>query len=121
MFVGVSDAAVMLFFEIVVRKVGIAAAAKPKLLDELLALFVGSQLEKGVAFVRGNNVGDVLGKPLLVGVIELLQGALHLALRVFIHFLGNRRRTGILRLLGKSGRQADGECKNGCDYGTRYP
>ena len=69
MFVGVSDAAVMLFFEIVVRKVGIAAAAKPKLLDELLALFVGIELKKGVALFGRDDVGDVLRQLLPVGAV----------------------------------------------------
>jgi len=39
-FVGVRNAAVVLFFEIVVREIGIAAAPEPELLDELLALLV---------------------------------------------------------------------------------
>ena len=38
--VGVGDAAVVLFAEFVVRRVGIGVAAQPELLDEGVALFV---------------------------------------------------------------------------------
>ena len=69
MFVGVGDAAVVLFFKIVLRQVRIAAAAQPELLDELFALFVGIQLQEGIAFIRRNDVGDVLGQPLPVGAV----------------------------------------------------
>ena len=41
MLVGVSDAAVVLFLELVLYGVGSGIAAQPELLDELLALFVG--------------------------------------------------------------------------------
>jgi hypothetical protein len=42
MLVGIRYAAIMLFFELVVGKIGITAAAQPELLNETLALFVGS-------------------------------------------------------------------------------
>ena len=109
MFVGVGNAAVVLFLEIVVGEIGIAASAEPELLDKLLALLVGLQLEKGVALVRSDDIDHVLLEPLLVGVIELLQCLLHLPLGGFIDFFGGWRVAGILCILGKSYRQPDGE------------
>ena len=44
MLVGIGDAAVVLFFEFVLFGIGRGVAAQPELLDELLALFVGSEL-----------------------------------------------------------------------------
>ena len=112
MFVRVSNPAVMLFLEIVVREVGIAAAAQPELLDKLLALFVGLQLQEGIALFGSNDVHHVFVEPLLVGAIEFLQGALHLALGVFIQLFRSRQGVWILwvlRLLGQSGWQANGK------------
>ena len=40
MFVGISDAAVVLFFKSVLGRIGVGIAPLPELLDELLALFV---------------------------------------------------------------------------------
>src|SRR4029077_9313897 len=58
--IGISDAAVVLFLEIVVRQVGIAAAPQPKLFNELLALFVRLQLQKSGPLFRRDNVDHVL-------------------------------------------------------------
>ncbi len=84
MFVGVGDAAVVLFLKIVVWQVGIAAATQPELLDELFALFVGIQLKEGIALFRRNDIGNILREPLPVSVVQLLQRALHLALGLFV-------------------------------------
>ena len=48
MLVGIGDAAIVLFFKLVVGQVRIGAAAQPELLDELFALFVGRELQKGI-------------------------------------------------------------------------
>src|SRR3989442_9699775 len=45
-FVGVGDAAVMLFFKVVLRQIRVAASPQPELLDKLFALFVGIQLQE---------------------------------------------------------------------------
>src|SRR3981189_421542 len=82
MLVGVGNAAVVLFFEIILRQIGVAAAPEPELLDELLALFVGIQLEESVALFRRDDIGDVLAEPLPVGAVQLLEGPLHLLFRV---------------------------------------
>src|SRR5579864_708708 len=101
MFVGIGDTAVVLFLEIIVREVGIAAAAQPELLDELLALFVSFQLQKGLALFRRNNIDDVFVEPLLVRRVQFLQRFLGLALLFFVEFLRNRSgvRVGIRRFL----------------------
>ena len=49
MLVGIGDTPIVLFLKVVVGQVGSGAAAEPELFDELLALFVGLQLEKGLA------------------------------------------------------------------------
>ena len=64
--VGVSDAAVVLFLELVLDGIGRGIAAQPELLDELLALFVGLQPLEGLALFIGDDVDDVLVQPLLV-------------------------------------------------------
>src|SRR5262249_16449576 len=121
MFVGVSDAPVVLLFEIVVGQIRVTAAAQPELLDELLALFGGFVLQESSSLVRGNDVRNVLGQPLLVGVVQLFQGALHLALGFFVQFLRSWRGIRILRPLRKSWRQANGERENGCENSPDYP
>ncbi len=121
MFVGVGDSAVMLFFKIVLRKVGIAAAAQPKLLNELFAFFVGVQLQESVTFVGRDDIGDVLGKPLPVSAVQFLQRPPHFALCFFIQFLRCRSCTRILRLLGGNRWDRDSQRKYGNEQGPYYP
>src|SRR5882762_2807223 len=83
MLVGVGNAALVLFLELILRQIGVAAAPQPELFDELLALFVGIQLKESVALIRRDDIGDVLAKPLPVGAVQLLEGPLHLLFRVF--------------------------------------
>src|SRR5258705_11413417 len=64
--ISIGDATIVFFFEIVVGKIGIIAAAKPKLLDELLALFIGVELQESTPLFRGNYVDHILVEPLLV-------------------------------------------------------
>src|ERR1700722_6584798 len=70
MLVRVGDAAVMLFFEGVFGGIRVGIAALPKLLDELLAFFVGLKVEEGATLFRGDDVNDVLVQPLLVLGVE---------------------------------------------------
>jgi hypothetical protein len=66
-FVGIGDAAIVLFTVGVFGRVGIGIAAPPKFFDELFALFVGGEAEEGVALLLGDDVGDFFGQPGGVG------------------------------------------------------
>jgi len=57
----------MFFFEVVFKKIGIAVAAKPKLLDKLFAFVVEFQLQKRAALFRRNYVGNIFRQPRFVG------------------------------------------------------
>ena len=72
MLVGVGDAAIVLFLYGVVDRIGVGIAPLPELLDKLLALFVGLQLQEGFALRIGDDVGDVFVQPLLVRRGEFL-------------------------------------------------
>jgi hypothetical protein len=63
MLVGVGDAPVVLFLELVLDGIRRGIAAQPELLDELLALFVGLQALESGALLVGDDVGDVLVQP----------------------------------------------------------
>ena len=114
MLVGVGDAAVMLFLEIVFREVGVTAAPEPELLDKLLALFVGIQLKESVALVRRDDVRDVFGEPLPVRAVQLLQGPPHLLFRNLTQLLWCGSGGWILSLLGEDHGNGNGKRKNGC-------
>src|SRR5882762_866876 len=64
--IGISDATVVFLFEIVVWKIGIIAAAKPKLLDELLTFFIGVELQESAPLFRRDDVDHILVEPLLI-------------------------------------------------------
>src|SRR5260370_40027241 len=59
----IGNTGVMLFLEFVFHRVGSGVAAKPKLLDELLAFFVGFQRLICSALFARDNVGYVFVKP----------------------------------------------------------
>src|SRR5579859_5098083 len=99
MLIGIGNAAIVLFFEVVFRKIGIAAAPLPELLDELLALFIGVQLQESLTFFRGNNVNHVLVEPLLVRSVQFLERLLHLSFLFFAELLGSRRGIRIVGVL----------------------
>ena len=104
MLVGVGDTPVMLFFKIVVGKVGVAAAPQPELLDKLLAFLVRIELEKGVPLFRRNDVDDVLIQPLLVLVVEFFKSLARFLLLSLLLLFGERlRRRRILRILSLLG------------------
>ncbi len=71
MLVGVRDAAVVLFLELVFLGVGRGIAPQPELLDELLALLVGLQPLEGRSLFVGDDVTDVFVEPLLIGRFQL--------------------------------------------------
>src|SRR6202162_1984111 len=71
--VGISDAAVVLFLEFILDGVGSGVAAQPELLDELLALLVGAELEEGLPLFVGDDVQDVFLEPLLIRGVQLFE------------------------------------------------
>ena len=95
MLVGIGDAAIVLFFKIVVGQIRIRAAAQPELLDELFALFVGRELQEGLTLFRRNNVDDVFVQPLLVRSVEFLQRLFKLSLCSLSSFCGGAGSGGI--------------------------
>src|SRR5258706_12777125 len=120
MFVGVRYAPIMLFLEIVVRKIGIATATKPKLFDELLALFIGIKLQESLPLFGRDNVDDVLVEPLLVGRIQFLEGFAKFFPLLFVKLLRGGSCVGIAGVWrGKRGRD-DGKRKDRQYRGTRY-
>ena len=66
----------MLFAELVVGRVGIGIAAKPELLDKGFALFIVAEILEGFPLFIGNNVGDILVQPGLIGAFQLLANSL---------------------------------------------
>ncbi len=62
-FIRYGDATVMLHLEIVVWRIGIDGTPIPELLDELISLLVGTQMQKGATFFRGDDVDGILAQP----------------------------------------------------------
>ena len=105
MLVGVGDAAVVFFLEGVFGGIGIGIAALPELLDELLAFFVGLEMQEGVALFGGDDVDDVFVEPLLILGIEFV-------IQIFVSFgalLGGLFR-GLLVWLGLRVALGDSPC-----------
>src|SRR5258706_579584 len=97
--VGVGDAAIVLFAELVLFRIRRRIAAQPELLDELLALFVGGQPAERFPLFVADDVDDLFVQPLLIRSLELLAQLLFLLLLLFV---GERLRDGLtlaLRLL----------------------
>src|ERR1700686_5833269 len=111
MLVSVRNTAVMLFLEVVVGKVRVIAAAQPKLLDELFALFVGVQLKESLPLFGRNNVDNIFAKPLLVLGVQFLEGLFHFPLVLFIELLRSGRRVGIPRVLRQKLRRSGSKTK----------
>jgi hypothetical protein len=66
-FVGVGDAAVVLFAVGVFGGVRVGIAAAPEVFDVLLALFVGGETQEGVVLFFRDDVGDFFAEPSVVG------------------------------------------------------
>ena len=100
MFVGIRDAPVVLFLELVLDGVGSGVAAEPELLDELFAFLVGGELFEGFALFIGDDVGDIRVEPLLPGRLEFFfERGLFLAALPF----GERFGYGFAFLIGSGG------------------
>src|SRR5262249_25368995 len=69
--VGIRDAAIVLFFVFVLYRVRSRVAAKPELLNELVALLVVGELLERLALFVGDNPPHVLVLPLLVRSAQL--------------------------------------------------
>ena len=85
--VGVSDAAVIFLFELVLRTARAGVPPLPESLDELLALFIGRELFEGRPLFVRYDVGDFFGDPLLVGGLHFLLDRLLPALLLLTHLL----------------------------------
>src|SRR6185437_11125278 len=72
MFVGIGDAAVVLFAVGVFRRIGIWIAAAPELLNEGVALLVVAQALEGLPFLVADDPANILIQPLFVGAVQFL-------------------------------------------------
>src|SRR5712664_591887 len=90
LFIGEGNAAVELSFEVVIHRNRIHSAAIPKLLNELLSLFVGIQVQKRATFFRRNDVNDIFCEP-ITGTLRKSTNRLFCAIRLL--------KTGIRRFL----------------------
>src|SRR5580765_1175371 len=98
MFVGVSDPLVIFLAIFVFVSIGIGIASPPKFFDKAFAFVVGCQLLESLSLLIGDDVGDVLVQPVLVGSFQfwfdvawLLSGIL---LPAWFCFLCQPRRNG---------------------------
>src|SRR5579859_2586576 len=76
MLVSIGDAAIVLFFYGIIDRIRIRIAPLPEFLDELLALFVGLELQESFALGVRDDVNNVFAQPLFVGGGEFLQNLL---------------------------------------------
>src|SRR6185503_14007001 len=70
MLVGISNALVVLLFELVFIGIRIRIAPAPEFLDKPLPLVIRCQFLKSLSLFVGNDIGDVLLKPVLVSLLE---------------------------------------------------
>lgn len=104
MLIGVSNAAIVLFAEGILWRIGIGIATAPEFFDVLFAFFVVGEAEKGRALIGSDDVGDFLVEPIGIGSAffgELL-GLLLAALRAFRPVWGGA--AGLERMWGMRGR-----------------
>ncbi len=94
MFVGIGEAAVVLFFEFVDRGVGIGIVAVENYFDELLAFFVGAEAIKGGALFRRDDVDEIFVEDVLEAVAEFVFSFLDLFFVLFFGLRFLRRRRG---------------------------
>src|ERR1700685_2294324 len=102
MLIGVSDPAIVFFFERVLRRIRIRVAPQPELLDELFAFFVGLQSQERTALFRRNDVNDVFLKPFLVRRRQLFLESSIAPLAVLFGLLGRSRRFVVGSSLSRS-------------------
>ena len=84
MLVGVGDAPVVLFLELVLDGVGRGIAALPECFNELVAFFVVGELLESRALFVGDDPAHVLVEPLLVGARNFLLEPLLVGLALFV-------------------------------------
>lgn len=90
-FVGVGQAAIVLFSEGVGGRFRVGIAVVPENFDELLALLVRGKFAKGAAFLLGDDVGDLILDPVFVRITEFFGESL----LTLLEFLGGQRLGGI--------------------------
>src|SRR5215813_13648872 len=91
MLVRIGDAFVVFLAILVFVSVRIRIAAAPELFDKSLSFIIGFQLLERLAFFVGDDVGDVLIQPILVGLLQL-----SLFLARLVHRILILRRLGVL-------------------------
>src|SRR6266576_1900388 len=82
LFIGEDNAAVELSFVVIIQRNGIDGAAKPKLLNELLSLFVGIQVQKRATFLWRNDVNGIFCQP-ITSTLRKSTNRLLCAIRLF--------------------------------------
>src|SRR5262249_48105127 len=87
--IGVRDAAVVFFLELVFDGVGRGVAAQPEMLDELLTLFFRLEALAGRALLIRDDVSDLFVQPVAVRRFQLLAEPLFF---LFTLLLGHRPR-----------------------------
>src|SRR5581483_2014082 len=85
--VGVGNAPVVLFFKFVFRCIWSGVAAKPELLNKLVALLIVRELLEDRLFFRGDDVANVFVQPFFIGIADLM----FKSLRVSLFFLLSKR------------------------------
>ena len=119
MLVGIGDAAVVLFFKGVFRRILVWIPALPEGFDKLLARFVRIEVEECAALFRRDNVRYVFVEPLLVRGIEFVVEVLVFLLAFFSGFLRVLCcRLGVFLLLLRNTGMGNGDahqstCKHG--------
>src|SRR5271165_6636718 len=82
--VGVSDAAVVFFLVLILRRVRSGITAQPELFDERVTLFVIRQLFEGCELFWSNDPAHILVEPLLVSGAQFLLHGLGIGLLLFL-------------------------------------
>src|SRR5258705_6324562 len=76
MLIRISNTLIVFLFELVFISVGIGITAAPEFLNEPLTFVIGGQFLESLSLFVGNDISDVLLKPILVSLLEF---RLHIA------------------------------------------
>ena len=85
--IGVSDAPVIFFLELVLRVTGVGIAPLPEGLNELFPLIISGELLESTSFLVGNDVRDFFIEPLLIGALHFFLHRLAALLFRLVHLL----------------------------------
>ncbi len=96
MLVRIGDAAIVLFAELILRRVGIRIAAQPEVLNKGFPLFIVRQAFERLHLLIGDDPAHVLVEPLLIGAFQLL---LQFLLLLEFLFIAKRPVERVLRRL----------------------